>query len=84
MSNVSIDVPTHCCVECGEPNDCARPMEDGTVPSEGSISICLYCRHIAIYRADQSLREPTDDELIEISQRKDVKEAMKILGQIDS
>jgi hypothetical protein len=66
-------------------------MEDGTVPVENSISICAYCHHIAIYRADQTLREPTDDELMKISQEKKVKAVMKhkpwkrtILGRSDS
>ena len=68
-------VPTDCvppttCVECGTINDGA--MTVGPVmhrPRAGDLSICVVCRHIAIFTEDLHLREPTIDEMLAISRQ---------------
>jgi hypothetical protein len=35
-------------------------------PKEGDVSVCLYCQAVSIFRADLSLREPTEKEWDEI------------------
>jgi hypothetical protein len=88
MTRDSVEVPVSRCIECGEPNDRAFPAEDHPAPCENDVSLCIFCGHISIYRADQTLREPTDDELITISQKPIVKKVLAsrktILGQADS
>jgi len=54
-------VPESICPSCGAPNDGAS-HPDGK-PSEGDLSICMYCGHLAIFRADLRLRDPTVAEL---------------------
>jgi hypothetical protein len=36
-------------------------------PRDGDMTVCLYCRHVMIYNADLSLRNPTDEEIVEIA-----------------
>lgn len=55
------------CVECGNLLDTAsRIGKKQLQPTKGAVSVCFYCRHVAIFKADGSLREPTVDECIEL------------------
>jgi hypothetical protein len=56
--------PSNPCANCGKPNDAASHKD--SAPSEGSISICLYCNHVSIFRADLTLRRPTSAEWDEL------------------
>jgi hypothetical protein len=73
----SLDVPLSRCRKCNEPLERARPMEDGTVPGEGDISMCVYCGLISIYNADQTLREPTFEEWDKITNQEKVKDVLR-------
>lgn len=54
------------CLNCGELNDRAtqlvKEQESAAGPKAGDVSICAYCGHVAIFKADGSLRELTADE----------------------
>ena len=54
------------CLSCGALLDAASNLEDRK-PKPGSVSFCLYCKHIAAYDNQLKLRELTIDELIEVA-----------------
>ena len=65
----SVRMPDQHCLWCGKHLDAATDIEqDGNVPTDGDLSICLYCGHLAIYQSsDQGLilRSPTVHERAE-------------------
>ena len=71
MSELSASSIRHietACLSCGKGLDAAAQIGAGMPsPSEGDVTVCLYCRHVMIYNADLSLRNPTDAEVVEIA-----------------
>jgi hypothetical protein len=59
-------VPENICVACGAPNDGAMAPQHNAKPNAGDVSMCMYCGHLAIFRADLSVREATAAELAAI------------------
>jgi hypothetical protein len=59
-------VPPSRCPECGTINDGATlAYEIGhRRPAAGDAGICIVCRHISVYNADLTQREPTIDEML--------------------
>jgi hypothetical protein len=55
------------CLGCGELLDGATGVSNRNRPKPGSISICIYCGHIAVFADDLSLRKPTGEEMREIA-----------------
>lgn len=56
-------MPTSC-PSCGYLVDAASSVPaDGLTPKEGDFSVCACCHGVAVFRADQTLRAPTDAEL---------------------
>jgi hypothetical protein len=51
------------CLSCGKKLDAASVMVGGGEPSEGSISICLYCGHIMAFDSELRLRELSVKEI---------------------
>ncbi len=50
-------VPLSYCPQCEKPLDGATFLGNATaVPTEGSLSVCLYCGSLNVFRADQTLR----------------------------
>jgi len=71
------------CPECGNKNDSGLGIEhEALIPREGDASICIVCGHVMIFKADGALREPSEDELIEIMRSKTVREMMAALAVI--
>lgn len=64
------------CPACGSPNDGqTNPKEEESVPSDGDLSICLYCGHPAVFVADGdglAYRELTDEEREEFERNEEV------------
>jgi hypothetical protein len=58
--------PITLCWHCDHMLDAASPVEGQAVPSEGAVSLCLYCGAVAIFEEDLKLRAPTEEELDEI------------------
>ena len=53
-------VPGTPCDGCGATLDATVNASDPSItPREGDVSICFYCRRVAVYRADQTLRRMT-------------------------
>jgi hypothetical protein len=75
-------VPEARCPDCRKLMDAASGVNDGEGgPTPGSIAICFYCHHLAIYGEDMKLRNPTDEEVVEIAGHPDVVRAMTMLGK---
>lgn len=58
------------CLSCGKPLDSSSmvgPNGETATPSEGDMTVCLYCRHLMTYNADLSLRNLTGEEIIEVA-----------------
>jgi len=71
------------CLNCGKAIDAAAPVEIGARPPQpGDIAICLGCAHIHIYADDLTLRQPRDDEMVEIAGDQDILKAMTDLGRL--
>jgi hypothetical protein len=50
------------------------------IPNEGDVTACLYCRHVMVYNADLSLRNPTDEEVVEIAGDPELVAMITLLG----
>jgi hypothetical protein len=80
-------VPTPCvppsrCPECGALNDAASVIgELYARPHSGDASICAYCRHVAVFNEDLTLREPSIDELLKFARDARVTVALKVLAK---
>lgn len=51
------------CLRCDASLTAATPVTPGTHPREGALSICGYCGHVAVFRADLTLRPIAPSEL---------------------
>jgi hypothetical protein len=65
-------VPESICPSCGAPNDGATAPLCDAKPSEGDASVCMYCGHLAIFRADLTLRDASPQELEILGHDKDI------------
>lgn len=60
------DLPISICWHCDIALDAATdPEDESLVPTEGAVSICIYCGAVGIFGPDLALRAPTEDELDE-------------------
>lgn len=60
-------LPLSHCLRCGNKLDAASSGEgDEELPAEGDLSLCIYCGHLATYKADLTLRLLSDAELDEL------------------
>ncbi len=57
----------HACPFCGAIHDRVTCVTDDQRPNADDISLCIQCGEWSIFTADLTLREPTEDELLEIS-----------------
>ena len=56
-------LPPTMCPSCEKRLDDATDSKlSGAVPCEGDIGVCSYCRHVLVYRADQTMRTMTPRE----------------------
>lgn len=63
QSDLTTYVPESVCLGCGKPNDAATSTTGKAKPKAGSVSVCFYCGHIAIFGDGMRLRELTDKEM---------------------
>lgn len=61
-------MPMTVCWHCDRPMDCMSPLEDGTLPKPGSISLCLYCGAVAVIGPELLLYPPSEAELDEMKE----------------
>jgi hypothetical protein len=66
------------CLSCGHSLDSAgTPDRDqSAVPDEGCFTVCLYCSHLMVFKSDLTVRNLTDEEIIEAAGDKQLIEAM--------
>jgi hypothetical protein len=70
------------CLGCGELLDGATGVDNKNRPRPGSISVCIYCGHIAIFADDLSLREPNDEEMHEIAANETILAIQRARGRL--
>ena len=79
----TFDVPKVGCLGCGAPNDAASDTLGGDKPSEGDVTICIYCGHISVFNTNLTLRNPTDEEIHIIAGDKRILKIQKARAKID-
>jgi len=69
------------CINCGKKLDAsfAADPTHPDAPTPGSVSICMYCHHLMIYGDDMILRNPTNEEMMELAGDEELLQAMKLL-----
>lgn len=57
------------CPYCGKQLDGWTPVDvPEATPKDGDFSLCVGCKHLVIFNADQTVREPTSKERKEFKQ----------------
>ncbi len=75
-------IPKQRCFHC---NGLLDGWEDpqpgrGEAPGPGCVSMCLYCRTVAVYGDDMKLRAPTDAELTEMAKTTALRDTTALLA----
>jgi hypothetical protein len=72
------------CPECHTDNDAATSFEmDDAIPSDGDVTVCLYCGALAIFTDETTLfRRPTAEERKELLANSDVVSAIRAVHDI--
>lgn len=61
-------VPRSICTACGKLLDSAACVgEDDMVPNPGDFTVCIGCGHLMVFGEGMILRDPFDDELVELA-----------------
>jgi hypothetical protein len=80
MSDIT-RTPLNNCMNCGKLIDSGASIDPGErSPQPGDIAICLDCAHIHIYTDDLTIRNPTDDEVVEIAGDPDIIRAVNMIA----
>lgn len=61
------DVPESKCVDCGRKLNGAMSVDGDHTPSPGDFSICMHCGHFMVFGENLDLRNPTDQEILDIA-----------------
>jgi RNase P subunit RPR2 len=64
---ISTEIPKHVCPNCGYVMDQTSEAAGDGKPTAGCISMCLSCGAVRIFNADLTLRDPTAQEWLEIT-----------------
>lgn len=65
-----------CATRLDEHDDTRDPA---AVPSEGDVSVCFHCGHLALFTAAGALRQPTESELVLMRRDPEVHRAMEAI-----
>lgn len=74
--------PIYACLNCGYTVDAATasPLDPAPRgPREGDTTVCVQCSHIMIFKADQTVRNATPEELAEITSDPDVLQLLQAI-----
>ena len=75
--------PDNNCLNCGKVLTAASSFEAPRQgPEPGDIAICISCAHLHCYTSDLRLRQPTDEEIVEIAGDPEIVRMMKALGHL--
>ncbi len=79
-------LPTIPCPECGIPNDGQySPEHPEAVPSDGDLSVCLYCGHLAVFTGEGDtlgLRPMTEEEHEQAMNQAEVSQAVAFVKRM--
>lgn len=79
----SFDVPKMKCLGCGAPNDATTAAYHECRPNAGDVTVCIYCGHISVFNADLTLRNPTDEEVLDIAGDERILQIQKARAKAD-
>lgn len=70
------------CTNCGREHDAltSASASGDAKPEPGSMAVCIICGHVMILDDQLKLRDPTEDELIEIAGDEGLRNAVNALG----
>jgi hypothetical protein len=74
------------CTNCGKLLDAASMIGvegDMRGPQGGDITVCLKCRHIMAYNDDLSLRDLTDEEIVDVAGNPQLVATVTLMGAYD-
>jgi hypothetical protein len=74
LSGDSERVPVTICWHCDRPLDAATGIDDAGKPSEGAVSLCLYCGAVAVFGPDLTMLPPTEELLDELAHDREFRE----------
>jgi hypothetical protein len=78
---LDVHVPPSACTHCGRVMDMATNITGGNIPEEGSIGLCIKCSHVMVYDSSLRLRNPNDEEMVEIAGNESILKAVAILAK---
>jgi hypothetical protein len=76
------DIPQQRCSRCKHPLDEACCTGGDHKPTPGMISICVECGKITIFDEQLRLREPSEQELLDIGTRSDIVELQLYIASL--
>ena len=69
------------CLRCGVVLDDFAAVTPDSLPTEGAISVCLYCAHVAIFTGDSlKTRSLTLEEMEEIADNPYLRKALSVVN----
>lgn len=68
------------CLNCGKLLDASTSVDGDHAPSPGDATVCLDCQHLMMYADDMTLRNLTDEEMIEVAGDPRILTAMKVVA----
>lgn len=74
-------VPSSNCPNCGVKQDGALAVTSIHRPEPGDIMVCIDCSHICIYSDNLTLRDPTDEEMVEIAGNPTIIKMMRTINE---
>ena len=78
MNNVwKHEINSHICPNCDYVFNACSSFEHDSVPSPGSVTICIKCAEPAVFTEDMQLRPPTEEEEIKIYTNPEVQELIR-------
>jgi len=67
------------CPNCKKALDAAQHLSGDDRPSDGDLTVCLYCGHLMVFGPNLSLRELTSDEMRDAAGNPEVLKAMMMI-----
>lgn len=68
------------CLSCGAEMTAATNVNGNDMPEVGDATVCLYCGHLMIFALGLALRQPTDQEIVELAGNANLLKAMRVSG----
>ena len=78
------DVPPQFCPKCNHKFELASSIDNNEriLPEEGSISICIGCGHLQVFKKDLTLRSLTPLEVQELAEDERISKAVQLIKRM--